>query len=267
MKFNKLGPRAALVSGAVTLGLVLAACGGGTGSTSGSSAGGSGETVTVSFLVNSGETNEAQTKALVDAFQKENPTITIETSTRPGGTEGDNLIKTKLATGEMEDMFQYDSGSLLQALNPDQTLANVADQEWVGKVDANFKQAVSTANGTYGAPWASSMAGGFLYNKDIYSELGLQVPTTWDQFIANSNKIKESGKAAAIVQSYGDSWTSQMWVLADFYNVLAENPDWAQQYTANKVNYSEQPAFAGFANLEQVGQSGLFNEDFASATF
>lgn len=269
MKFNKLAPRTALVAGAVTLGLVLTACGGGSSSSGGSSAAGgsSDEAVTVSFLVNSGESNEAQTKALVDAFQKENPSITIETSTRPGGSEGDNLIKTKLATGEMEDMFQYDSGSLLQALNPDQTLTNVADQEWVGKVDANFKQAVSTANGTYGAPWASSMAGGFLYNKDIYAELGLKVPTTWDEFIANSNKIKDSGKAAPIIQSYGDSWTSQLWVLSDFYNVSAQNPDWAQQYTQNKVNFSQPPAFAGFSNLEQVGQAGLFNEDYASATY
>lgn len=270
MKFNKLAPRTALVAGAVTLGLVLTACGGGSSSSSGSSggsaSGGSGDPVTVSFLVNSGEANEAQTKALVDAFQAQNPSITIETSTRPGGSDGDNLIKTKLATGEMEDMFQYDSGSLLAALNPDQTLTNVASQDWVGKVDANFKQAVSTTNGTYGAPWASSMAGGILYNKDIYSELGLKVPTTWDEFIANSEKIKESGKAAPIIQAYGDSWTSQLWVLADFYNVQAKNPDWAQQYTENKVNYSEQPAFASFANLQQVGQSGLFNTDFASAT-
>ena len=193
---------------------------------------------------------------MVDAFQKENPTITIETSTRPGGTEGDNLIKTKLATGEMEDMFQYDSGSLLQALNPDQSLVNVADQEYMGKLDENYKTAVGTANGTYGVPWNSSMAGGILYNKDIYAELGLKVPTTWDEFIANSQKIKDSGKAAPIVASFGDGWTSQMWILADFYNVSAQNPDWAQQYTENKVNFSTEPAFAGFANLEAGREVG-----------
>ena len=50
---------------------------------------------------------------------------------RPGGAEGDNLIKTRLATGEMEDVFLYNSGSLFQALNPDQTLVNLDDQPWV----------------------------------------------------------------------------------------------------------------------------------------
>ena len=153
--------------------------------------------MTLTFLVNSGETNEAQAKALVDAFTAANPTITIQTSLRPGGGDGDNLVKTKLATGEMEDLFHYNSGSLLQALTPDKTLVNVADQEWVSKLDPNFKTAVGTANGTYGAPWNTSMAGGVLYNKDIYAELGLKVPTTWDEFIANSQKIKDAGQGGA----------------------------------------------------------------------
>jgi raffinose/stachyose/melibiose transport system substrate-binding protein len=267
MKFSKMRTPTVVVAGTIALGLVMTACGGSSSSSGGSSAGEAGDNVTLSFLVNSGETNEAQAKAVVEAFQQENPTITIETSTRPGGTEGDNLIKTKLATGEMEDIFQYDSGSLLQALNPDQSLVNVADQAYMGKLDENFKKAVGTANGTYGVPWNSSMAGGILYNKDIYAELGLKIPTTWDEFIANSQKIKDAGKAAPIVASFGDGWTSQLWILADFYNVQAQNPDWAQEYTANKVNFSTEPAFAGFSNLEEVGRSGLLNSDFASATY
>ena len=283
--FERQRSAKALVAGAFSLGLLVAACGGTSPSPAGTSAGesagataapdataapteaGPAEPVTLTFLVNSGETNEAQAKALVDAFTAANPTITIETSLRPGGGDGDNLVKTKLATGEMEDLFHYNSGSLLQALTPDKTLTNVADQEWVSKLDPNFKTAVGTANGTYGAPWNTSMGGGVLYNKDIYAELGLQIPTTWDEFIANSEKIKAAGKAAPIIQTYGDTWTSQLWVLADFYNVLAQNPDWAQQYTENKAHYSEPPAFNGFSNLEQAAKSGLFNKDFASATY
>ena len=43
----------------------------------------------------------------------------MKLETQPGGTEGDNLMKTKLSTGSMEDVFHYNSGSLMQALNPD----------------------------------------------------------------------------------------------------------------------------------------------------
>jgi raffinose/stachyose/melibiose transport system substrate-binding protein len=264
MKFGQSRPRTVLLAGTVALGLVLAGCGGSDSSSGAADADGN---VTLSFLVNSGEASEAQAKALVDAFQAANPTITIETSTRPGGSEGDNLVKTKLSTGEMEDLFQYNSGSLLQAISPDQTLSNMADQEWISKLDDNYKTSVSTANGTYGVPWETAQSGGVIYNKDIYAQLGLEIPTTWDEFLANSQKIRDAGTAAPIVQTYGDPWTSQLWILGDFFNVLAQDPEWAQQYTDNQVKYSDQPAFQGWANLEAVGQSGLFNEDFGSATY
>ena len=268
MMFERQRSAKALVAGAFSLGLLVAACGGTSPSPAGTSAGesagataapdataapteaGPAEAVTLTFLVNSGETNEAQAKALVDAFTAANPSITIQTSLRPGGGDGDNLVKTKLATGEMEDLFHYNSGSLLQALTPDKTLTNVADQEWVSKLDPNFKTAVGTANGTYGAPWNTSMGGGVLYNKDIYAELGLKVPTTWDEFIANSEKIKAAGKAAPIIQTYGDTWTSQLWVLADFYNVLAQNAG------LGPAVHREQGPLLRAAGLQWLQQSG-----------
>ena len=108
-----------------------------------------------------------------------------------------------------------------------------------------------------------------MYNKTVYESLGLEVPTTWDEFIANSEKIKaEGGGIAPILQSYGDTWTSQLFVLGDFANVTAQDPEWAEQYTANDPNakYVDEPAFAGFANQQEAFDKGLFNEDFPSMT-
>ena len=45
----------------------------------------------------------------------------------------------------------------------------------------------------YGIPYATN-ADGVIYNKDIFNELGLQIPKTWDEFVDVSNKIKDSGK-------------------------------------------------------------------------
>ena len=62
------------------------------------------------------------------------------------------------------------------------------------------------------------MGGGILYNKTIYEELGLTVPKTWAEFMANNEKIKAAGKVA-VIQTFGDTWTSQLFVLGDYYNV------------------------------------------------
>ncbi len=85
------------------------------------------------------------------------------------------------------------------------------------------------------------MGGGILYNIPIYEELGLTPPKTWDEFMANNEKIKAAGKVA-VIQTYADTWTSQLFVLADFFNVLAAQPDFAEKYTAGEAKYATTPA-------------------------
>src|SRR4051812_17688949 len=174
------------------LALPLAACSGGGGG--GSSSGGKTE---ITYLTQSDDPNTNAAKALIAAFEKANPDITVKLDTQPAGTEGDNLMKTKLSTGSMDNVFHYNSGSLLQALNPDQTLVDLSDQDWASTLTDDFKKVVSTDKGLYGAPWGTSFAGGVLYNKKVYESLGLTVPTTWDEFISNSEKIKAAGNGVA----------------------------------------------------------------------
>lgn len=245
-------------------GVVLAGCAGGSGTE-----GGDGGSVELTWLQGSGvQTNIDIAQALADAFTAENPDITIKVDPTGGsGSEYDNLLKTRLATGEVGDMFWYNSGSQLAGLNPDQTLLNVADEEWVGNLEDTFKTVVSgNDGGVFGAPLATSAGGGFFYNIPLYEELGLEVPTTWDEFLSNAQAIKDSG-VAAVAQTYGDTWTSQMITLADFYNIWASNNDWADEFTANQAKFATDPvAEASFGKLQDLADGEFFNSDFASAT-
>lgn len=209
----------------------------------------------------------ATAESIAEAFMAENPDVTITVdASGPEGVELDNAVKTKLATDDMADVFWYNSGALLQALNPDQTLLNVGDAAWVDSLNESYRATVSTDNGTYGAPVGSAMGGGMFYNAAVYEELGLEVPTTWDEFMANNAAIDAAG-VAPVIQSYGDTWTSQMMVLADFYNVYAQNPDFGEQLTANETSFSDDPnATASFVHLQELAEAGYFNEDFATTT-
>ena len=249
----------AIGAGGIALSLALAGCSAGDSD--------SGGTTTLSYLVDNQEATVATAEALATAFTEENPDIKIDVETRPQGADGDNLIKTRLSTGEMSDVFAYNSGSLLQALTPKSTLVDLSDEAWIDKLDKNFIDSVGGDDGVFGVPMGQAMAGAVLYNKDIYAELGLEIPTTWDEFIANSEAIKDAGTAAPIVQTYGETWTSQLFVLGDFNNVLAEDPDWAEKYTNNEAKYVDEPASAGFEHLQEAFEAGLFNEDFASAGY
>ena len=223
--------------------------------------------VTISLLAGGNDPSAIKFATdLANAFMKANPEITMKINSRPGGADGDNLIKTRLATSAMDDVFFYNSGSLLQALNPDSQLVNLADQPWAKLLTRDFKQAVSTSKGMYGAPSSSTFNGGIMYNKKVYAKLGLSVPKTWAQFISNSQKIKAAGLIPILV-SYGDTWTSQLFVLADFANVSKQVPGWSTMYTANKAKYANAPALAGFTHTAEVFSKQLMNKDYASLTF
>jgi raffinose/stachyose/melibiose transport system substrate-binding protein len=221
----------------------------------------------LTFLIDNNPDTVAAADALTKAFSEKNPDITIEIEQRAGGSEGDNIIKTRLSTGEMSDIFIYNSGSLFQALNPTKTLADLTDLPAQGRIIDSFKTVV-TANGKiYAVPFTTAMGGGIFYNRQIYKELGLAVPKTWAEFMANNEKIKAAGKVA-VAQTYKDTWTSQLFVLADFYNVQANVPNFAADYTANTVKFATTPAaIRGFEHLEEINKAGYLNEDYGAATY
>src|SRR5687767_11581935 len=192
------------------------------------------EPVTLTYLVDDSEANQATAKALADAYMALHPNVTITIESRPGGTEGDNIVKTRLATGEMTDIFWYNSGSLLQALNPSETLVDLSGEPFIANIVESFLPTVSQNGQIFGVPSQTAMGGGILYNKRIYEELGLSVPTTWEEFAANNEAIKEAG-IAPVIATFGDTWTSQLFVLADYYNVEQANPTFAADYTGNKA--------------------------------
>lgn len=258
------------------LAIVAGACGddddaGDDGAGAGDTSGGdepSGEVVELDMFMGNVEANVQTAEALIAAFEEANPDISINLdSSGPTGAEGDNLTKTKLATGEMEDVFWYNSGSLFQALDPDESLVPMAGEPWVDTLNESFVETVSTDNGVYGAPAGTAMGGGVLYYIPDYEELGLEIPNTWDEFMANNEALAEAGKVP-VIQSYSDTWTSQLFVLADFFNVYTSDPEWAEKYTNNEVKYATDPvAVQGFQHLQDVHEAGYLNEDFGSTTF
>jgi raffinose/stachyose/melibiose transport system substrate-binding protein len=228
--------------------------------------GASAQTLTV--LIDEAPETIAMMEALTEAYSAANPGVSFDIEIRPGGGDGDNIVKTRLATGEMADLFMYNSGSLFQALNPTLTLLPLTDLEGQGNVIDSFKPVVTAADGgVYGVPFGPAMGGGIFYNRAVYADLGLSVPQSWDAFMANNEAIAEAG-IVPVIQTYGDTWTSQLFVLADFFNVAAAEPDFAERYTANQAKYADSPAaMRGFEATAMPHAMGWLNRDFGAASF
>ena len=166
----------------------------------------------------------------------------------------------------MNDIFYYNSGSLLQALSPDRTIEPLTGDPALDTVSEGFLPAVTFNDEIYGVPAGPGFAGGILYNRDIYADLGLEVPKTWAEFEANNEAIKASG-ISPVLATYADAWTAQLFVLADYYNVAQQAPDFTEKYTNNEAKYATTPAaLQGFQRLAEGAEKGWYQDDYLSTT-
>src|SRR6266540_7333753 len=149
--------------------------------------------VTLSFMVGNTEQAIKTAQQLAKDFHAANPDITIKLDIGPGGTELDNLVKTRLSTGAMDDVFFYNSGSLFQQINPQRNLLPITNESFLNNVEDQFIPNVKAGNDVYGVPLGTVGGGGVFYNRKVYTKLGLQTPKTWAQFMANNAKIKAAG--------------------------------------------------------------------------
>jgi raffinose/stachyose/melibiose transport system substrate-binding protein len=196
---------------------------------------------------------------------EEKLSIKTEIEIRMGGIEGDNVVKTRLASGDMTDIMMYNTGSKFMELNPEQYFLDLTNESYMPSITDDFKSSVTVNNKSYAIPMASTMAGAILYNKTVYQELGLSVPHTWEEFLANCDVIQAAGKTA-VLGSLKDTWTSQIYFLGDEYNVKADYPNWPQDYTNNKAKYATNPAaLRGFQKTADVAP--YLNRDAISMTF
>ncbi|SFB06419.1 raffinose/stachyose/melibiose transport system substrate-binding protein [Cohnella sp. OV330] len=219
--------------------------------------------VTLKLLIDN-QTSTEGIKAITDEIEKRY-NIKTEFDLRPGGGEGDNLVKTKLATGEMDDLNFYNAGSLFKSLQPEKYFLDLTDEPFMDNVVDSFKPTVSVNGRVYAGPSGSSQAGAWLYNKKVYAELGLSVPKTWDELKANNEKIKAAGKTA-VIGSYKDSWTSQLILLADQFNVQAAAPTFADDFTAGTAKFATTPAaLRSFEKLAEM--KPYLNKDYLSTTY
>ncbi len=178
-------------------------------------------------------------------------------------------VKTRLATGDMTDMFWYNSGSLLQAIDPAQNLVPLTDEALQADVDQGFKDAVTFDGQVFGVPARRSHG-----RRDPVQQEGLRRPRP-DRSDhvgrVHGEQRQDQGRwhrpgASRATRTPGRRSCS---CSADFHNVAAANPDWAAQYTANdpKASTSDEPAIKGFQRLAEVSEAGYLNENFASIKF
>jgi raffinose/stachyose/melibiose transport system substrate-binding protein len=241
-----------LVFGLMLIVTILAACGGNVqngsqGSNSAPKYSDTGkpadkaEPVTITFMHFKSDVTDAVAK-IVDQFQKENPNIKVDVQP----VKYDDyytLLKTKLAGGDVIDVFTLNSGSNTKAFVDGGYVMDLTDQPFVKNFDASVLKEQATDGKNYIMPLNGGPIAVF-YNKKIFKDLGIEVPKTWDALMAAAQKIKDAGKTPFAL-GWKDGWPLAMWATRDLPSntaLIANQPDFFDKLEKGQSKFADNPA-------------------------
>lgn len=143
---------------------------------------------------------------LIPAFEKANPGIKV-TFSPSAPTEYNAALNAKLDAGSAGDLITCRPFDASLELYNKGHLANLTDLPGMENFSDVAKSAWTTDDGsaTFCVPMASVIHG-FIYNKAAFEQLGLQVPTTEDEFFAVLDKIKQDGTYIPMAMGTKDLW-------------------------------------------------------------
>ncbi|MED1791454.1 extracellular solute-binding protein [Brevibacillus nitrificans] len=157
----------------------------------------SGEQITLRFFHRwPRDPDKTYFEQVVKEFEKENPNIHIETEAVLNDAYKEK-ISVLLGTNNPPDIYFSWSGEYAykfvrggKALD----LTNYAEQDkaWSEQLMESQLVPFRLDNKLYGVPLTID-GKTFFYNKEIFSELNLQVPKTWSEFISTLQTIKDNG--------------------------------------------------------------------------
>lgn len=145
-------------------------------------------------------------QSLIPAFEAQHPGIKVVFApTAP--TQYDSALNAKLEAGSAGDLITCRPFDTSLALFNNGYLAPLTDLEGMANFSPVARSAWQTDDGS--TPFCVPMASvihGFIYNADAFAELGLEVPTTEEEFFAVLDAIKADGSYIPMAMGTVDQW-------------------------------------------------------------
>jgi raffinose/stachyose/melibiose transport system substrate-binding protein len=227
------------------------------------------ENVTLTFSTWQGGAAGDSFQAVIKSYQKLHPNVTIQYRVN-AASEYTTILNTHFAAGDADDIVAFSPTSFSKTPYVKAgRLLDLSDQPWVGHMLSSVKitaVADDAPTKTYAMPVVQDM-GGVIYNRDIFSKLNLQIPTTWPEFLKACAAIKASG-VAPIAVGAKDGWPLEQFLYNMLVNtVYRDDPNFSAKQVAGSATYAGsqgwKQALTDMAALAPYFNTGSSSTDFA----
>lgn len=229
----------------------------------------SGEGATLTLMASQGWVKDAELE-LAQKFEEETG-IHVDYQIIPAD-QYFSVLKTKLNSGEATDIFMGQSGKtdLVVQYDVEKNAVDLTGEEWTQRHEPLSLDMVTLNGKVYGAEIWDTIASNYFivnYNKQIFADLGLSVPTTYTEFKDICLALKDAG-INPIYQPISDGWHHVLWFPMVGPRFEELNPGLAEQLNANEVTFAEVPVMVeAMTQLKELYDLGCFGDNALSDAY
>jgi len=221
------------------------------------------EQITLSVMTNRVGVQAELLEQIARKFEQENPNIKIDFSAP--GKDYESLMKIKMAANDMPDVFSTHGWAKIRY---GAFLADLRDQPWASQIDPAIKPVVTDDTGMVYVLPMDQEKGGYYYSVDILAQYEVEVPTTWDEFVAacETIKTKSAGEVVCIHMGGADQWPVGQYY--DYFSTpLAISPATNDAAALLDGTYDWTKYTVLSQNLLNLQEKGYLNVDVLTAKY
>ncbi len=218
--------------------------------------------VTLTLLANQDWTNKPYMKAAWKNYEdKTGNKLDIQAVPIDSGEQ---VMKTKFATGEIPDVFMHFGGNGLDPFQPEKNFFDMSGEKWVSDIKDFALFQVKFKDKIYGLPLWEGTVSGLLYNKEIFTKLNISIPKTQTEFLAACETLK-SNNIIPIYMGFKDVWP----IFPQFaLDSIFKDPDLMGKLNSNQTKYADVKEFNDMLNFyKMLADKGYLGEKFSTNTF
>src|SRR6478735_509812 len=273
MKFR--GMRHMTIAALVAAGFALSACGDGGGTTGGAAPTVGGQVSgDLNILVSSATGSDAGFKAVTKAFNTKYPNVKVKFSAVPN--ENYNQTRSSRLTAGSVDLvvaFPREVPSYVPAANAgdDARLADsggfldLTGQPFLKAFNQSVLDGTKYKGKNYTVPTGLSYYTGMFYNKKIFSDNGITVPTTWQELTAACDKLKAKGIVPVGIAGKDSAGVTTLGVVQGLYPDAAAKNELAKGLYGGSVKLDEGKQLEVLKRVETL--YGYAQPNFAGITY
>jgi ABC-type glycerol-3-phosphate transport system substrate-binding protein len=170
-------------------------------------------------------------------------------------------IRVMLAGGNPPDLFSYWAGARVQFVVDADRLAPIDDVFAANDLDELFPPAVQQGCTYSGKKYFMPLTQHFVpffYNKDVFAEVGVTPPNTWEEFLVVCEKIKRAG-IAPIALGSRERWPAQFWL--DYPLLRTAGPEYRAKLMAGEASYTDPEVVKAWELWKTCVDRGYFNDN------